>query len=179
MAKKEPKLKCPNELETVWSPEIEKAFKALNTKQQIFVLEFVKCGFVGAEAYRRAYNTMANDNTACVCASNLLRTPNIQTILEGFTDSRLEDLFLTINAFKGAAQAQVFQREEIEEDGVKKSVYVPAFGLDQDGRKIPIPDHDMRIKGGQALAKLRGFNKPEKIEDDRIGALAELLAKVK
>jgi hypothetical protein len=141
---------APEELAIVWSDKIAAAFKALEPRQQKFLLAYLKC-YVGSEAYRQSYNELASDKVASVCASRLLAHVSIKPILEAFVDHRTEDLFLVHKVYTDAATQAV----------------KPIYGKDEDGQPIKIedmPDHDIRIKAASALAKLGGLNAAEKKE---------------
>ncbi len=140
----------PEELSVIESPEVLKAFHSLNEKQQCFILHYLKCG-VGAEAYRKSYNELADNSTAAVCGSQLLRNPNIKIILAAHQDFRDEDLQTVRKVFLEASTTAI----------------KPIYGKDELGQPIKIedlPDHDIRIKGANGLAKLHGLNAPDKQE---------------
>lgn len=141
---------APEQLEQVWDEKISTAFHTLEPRQQKFILKYLEC-LNGAEAYRHAYNELAKDAVAAASASRLLTNVNVKTILTCFMDTKDEDFFLIRNTYKSAA-----------EQAIK-----PIYGKDSDGQPIKIedlPDHDTRIKGAQALAKLHGLNAPDKTE---------------
>lgn len=131
------------------NPAIE-AFRALNPRQRIFVLSYIR-NPVGSEAYRQAYNEMADDHTASVCGSRLLANAGIKAVLTAFRDHQEEDFSLIrkalIDALTGAIK--------------------PIYGKDSAGQPEKVedlPDHDARIKAAAALAKLQGLNAAEKTE---------------
>ena len=140
----------PEELESVWDEKVSEAFKALEPRQRNFLLAYLGC-WNGAEAYRKSYNDLANDRTAAACASRLLTKANIKTVLEAFLDTQVEDLLLVKQTYIEAA----------------KTASKPIFGKDDLGQPILVmeqPDHDIRIKAAQSLAKLHGLNAPDKQE---------------
>jgi hypothetical protein len=149
-AVQENKSDIPEELDPVWSAEVATTFTALEPRQRAFLLAYVKT-WNGAEAYRRAYNELANDATASSCGSRLLANASIKSILAAFLDTQIEDLLLVKRTYTEAA----------------KTASKPIFGKDDLGQPILVmeqPDHDVRIKAAQALAKLHGFNAADKVE---------------
>ena len=144
------KLKKPKELEIIWDEEVEKAYSELSPKYRKFLLEYLNSGFVGSEAYRKAMNPTANTKTAAAAASRLLSSVNIKKVLEKLKDCDTEDFFMVLKVFKDAMTAEK-----------------PVFGRDKDGQPVHVldlEDHDIRLKGAEKLAKLRGFNEPDKME---------------
>jgi hypothetical protein len=144
-----------------WTEDMRAAFRAMRMEHQAFLVEYLENGFNAAAAYRKAFSqpTMDND-TAASCGSRLIRSAKVRAFLEKIKDDAFEDFFIILRSFRDAAQ-----------NAVK-----PIFAKDGDGQPCHVedlPDHDARVKGGQALAKLRGFNAPEKVQDDRLTALLQ------
>ncbi len=140
----------PEELSVIKNDEVIAAFNRLNLKQQKFILHYLKNG-VGAEAYRQAYNECAEDTVAASCGSSLLRVPDIKIILKAFRDFQEEDFVTVRKVFVDAALTAI----------------KPIYGKDANGQPEKIedlPDHDIRIKGANGLAKLHGLNAPDKQE---------------
>lgn len=158
--------KAPEELDDVWDDEVAEKFRALTPKHQVFLLEYIKTEFEGAEAYRRAYNDECTNEVAAASASRLLRNVNISYILGRIKDAATEDLFIVLKAYKTAARDAV---KPVKVLMVKDA----ETGTETVETVIDVPDHQTRIKGAEALAKLRGFNSPEKVQDDRFTALLE------
>ena len=77
MAKK----KIPEELDSIWSDELELAWKKLNQKQQDFLIEWLNNGQHGTNAYWKVYNKNATEKVAGVCASQYLGSPRIDAVL--------------------------------------------------------------------------------------------------
>lgn len=150
-----------------WTEAQRAAFHAMRMEHQAFLVEYLENGFNAAAAYRKAFRqpTMDND-TAASCGSRLIRSAKVRAFLGTIKDDAFEDFFIVLRAFRDAAQ-----------NAVK-----PIFAKDEDGQPCHVedlPDHDTRVKGGQALAKLRGFNAPEKVQDDRLAALLAHLSRPK
>jgi hypothetical protein len=146
----EAKNDIPEELEPVWNADVASAFATLEARQRVFLLTYVKT-WNGAEAYRQAYNPLANDHIATNSGSRLLAKEGIKIVLEAFLDTQIEDLLLVKRTYVEAA----------------KTASKPIFGKDDLGQPIMVmeqPDHDVRIKAAQALAKLHGFNAADKVE---------------
>jgi hypothetical protein len=140
----------PEELESVWDDKVAEAFKALEPRQRNFLLAYLGC-WNGAEAYRKAYNPLASDHVATNSGSRILAKNGIKTVLQAFLDTQTEDLLLVKRTYIEAA----------------KTATTPIFGKDDLGQPILVmeqPDHDVRIKAAQALAKLHGLNAPDKQE---------------
>lgn len=141
---------APEELAEVWTESVASAFRALEPKQQAFLLKYVTC-WNGTEAYRHAYNRSASSDVARSCGSRLLASANVKAVLEAFLDTRTEDLLLVKQTYIEAA------REAVK----------PIFGKDEAGQPTKVedyPDYDARIKAAQALSKLHGLNAPDKQE---------------
>lgn len=149
-ARQEEESGIPEELHPVWSYKVAEAFRALEPKQRVFILAYVR-KWNGSEAYREAYNPLANDGTAAACGSRLLANANVKAVLGAFLDTQTEDLLLVKQTYVEAA----------------RTASKPIFGKDSDGQPILVleqADHDVRIKAAQALAKLHGLNAPDKTE---------------
>jgi phage terminase small subunit len=140
----------PEELGFIQGDKALPAFHRLNLKQQKFLLHYIREGN-GAEAYRQSYNELAEDNVAATCASRLLTNVDIKAVLEAFQDHKDEDLILIRRTYVDAA----------------KGAIKPIYGKDSNGQPEKVedlPDHDVRIKAAQSLAKLHGLNAAEKQE---------------
>jgi len=143
------KADIPNELAQV-DAEILKKFHGLNDEQQAFLIGYLQ-GKSGAEAYRDAYGLPYGNQSAASSASLLLRHPNVTAVLEAFKGFRDEDLILVRKTYIAAAT-----------EAIK-----PIYGKDADGQPEKVedlPDHAVRIKAAEALAKLHGLNAAEKKE---------------
>jgi hypothetical protein len=140
----------PEELTEIADDKVLPAFHRLNLRQQKFLLHYLRNGS-GAEAYRQAYNEMAEDHVAAVVGSRLLTNVDIKIVLSAFRDHKDEDLILVRKTFVDAA----------------RNATKPIFGKDELGQPILVmeqDDHAVRIKAGESLAKLHGFNAAEKKE---------------
>lgn len=137
---------APEELSTVWDPEIRSAYLELEPRQQKFLLAYVG-EWNGAEAYRQAYNQSAKDNVAAACGSRLLTNANIKRILKRFEESRLEDLFLCRRTFTQAALNAVKPIYVKDKDGVPEKVE-------------DLEDHDVRVRAADKLAHLSRLYEP-------------------
>jgi phage terminase small subunit len=149
-AKSVAKFEPPEELAGIWDKDIHKAFMSLNPRQQKFIVVYAK-EQVGSEAYRQAYNESASDKVASVCGSQLMANPSIRSIMERLSESSIEDLFIVKKALRDAATTAV----------------KPIYGKDELNQPVKIedlPDHDVRIKAASAMAKLHGFNAPDKVD---------------
>lgn len=136
------RLEAPEEFEGIWDREIRTAYAALNAKQRLFTVEYVRCRFVGLQAYKRSYNPEASDDVAKVCASRLLTNVNIRTILKRLQDTSLEDMFLVRNTLVDALGA-----------------YKPEVVKNAEGKEVvrtDLPDFNARIK---AASELKEFHK--------------------
>jgi phage terminase small subunit len=138
----------PEELDPVWTDKVASAYRALEPRQRVFILAYVRT-WNGAEAYRQAYNNLASDQVAANSASRLLAKVGMKDILEAFLETQTEDLLLVKRTYTEAA----------------RTATKPIFGKDEEGQPILVleqADHDVRIKAAQALAKLHGLNAAEK-----------------
>ena len=136
------KVSQPEELASIWDREISAAWSALNNLQRQFTVEYIKCRFKGAPAYKAAYNPDAEDGVARSYASQLLTNVNIRTILKRLQDTSLEDMFLVRNVLVEATAA-----------------YKPEMAKNSEGKEFvrtDIPDFANRIK---AAAELREFHR--------------------
>ena len=139
----------PEELTEVWDHSIADSFKKLLPKQQDFILAYVKC-WSGAEAYRQSHNPLASNETAAANGSRLISNDNISAILGKFTNNKTEALILVQKTYIEAAR-----------DASK-----PIFGKDDSGQPVLVmeqPDYAVRVKAGEAIAKLYGLNAPAEV----------------
>jgi hypothetical protein len=139
----------PDELDGVWDEEVAAAFQGLNPKQQIFLIEYLKCG-VGSEAYRKSYNAEASDHLASVHGSRLVANTGIRTILTKFADRKEDAMFTVVRTY-------------FDMTGAKRST--------ETGREVP--DWKSRKDGADGLSRIFGLNAPEKVQDDRFTALLD------
>jgi phage terminase small subunit len=140
----------PEELTEIADDKVLPAFHRLNLKQQKFLLHYLRHGN-GAEAYRQAYNEMADDHVAAVVGSRLLTNVDVKTVLAAFQDHKDEDLVLVRTTYVNAA----------------RTATKPIFGKDEQGQPILVmeqEDHAVRVKAADSLAKLHGLNAAEKKE---------------
>jgi hypothetical protein len=131
---------APEELAGIWDEEIKAAFADLREKQQKFLLAYVREGN-GAEAYRQVYNPLASNHLAAACASQILSSIALKAILRRLADTRAEDMLLVKATFKEASETAI----------------KPVYGKDEEGQPIKvedIPDHDIRVRAADKLAKL-------------------------
>lgn len=83
-----------------------KKIKKLTPKQQKFVDNIVS-GKNPSEAYRKAYNTSANNNTIAKEAQNILKNPNVTPIIEQKKAQIEEELKYTVkDSFLNLESAQ-------------------------------------------------------------------------
>jgi hypothetical protein len=152
----------PEELATVWDKDVAESFRGLRPKHQDFLLAYIREGNAAA-AYRKAYNALAKDHLASVCGSQVLATTGIQTVLKRFQDRKVEALFLVQKTLIEAAE------------GATK----PIFGKDDEGQPILVmeqPDHAVRIKAAESLAKLHGLNAAEEVKTQVTGQIVHVYA---
>jgi hypothetical protein len=142
----------PEELSPVWDDKIAEAFKGLNPKQQTFLIKYVSC-WNGAEAYRTAYNPLAGDHLAASLGSRLIANDDISLILAKFADNKTEALFLVQKTYTEAATQAT----------------KPIFGKDELGQPVlvmDVPDHAVRVKAADSIAKLHGLNAPAEVKHE-------------
>lgn len=143
------KASIPEELSEVWDQDIADSFKKLLPKQQSFLLAYVKI-WNAAEAYRQSHNPLATNETASANGSRLIANDSITAILGKFTNNKTEALILVQKTYMEAA----------------KEASKPIFGKDDLGQPILVmdqPDYAVRVKAGEAMAKLYGFNAPAEV----------------
>lgn len=132
----------PEELRTVWNTEIEEAFRALNARQQKFLLVYFRTG-VAAEAYRQSYNPLSSAHLATVCGSEILSNPVMQPFLAKMTETRTADLLLIKQTFRDMTEAVKPQWQQ-DKDGQWENVG-------------DVPDWKARKDGADGLARLEGM----------------------
>lgn len=84
-------MKIPEALETIWDESIESHFMALIPKHQDFLLAWVTNGYNGAQAYRTAYGQLETRIAESACASRLLSSANIRTIIDKLSETKAQD----------------------------------------------------------------------------------------
>lgn len=139
----------PDELETLWDDNIALTFKALTDKEQVFLLSYVKC-WGKAEAFR-AVRPLASDTVAATQGGVMFRKIDKTGIWDKFKQSRAEALFIVERSYNEAAQTAT----------------KPIFGKDDLGQPILVmeqPDHAIRVKAAEAIAKLHGLNAPAEVK---------------
>lgn len=131
----------PDTLKDVWDEELKALFGALSFKDQTFCLEYLEHG-VGSKAYEKSHPGVVAPSSY-VCASGLLRTPKVRAFITAYREKDInraeDDRALIRSTFRDGMQANVVHQ----------------------GIQTQHPDHDVRIKAGQALAKLDGLNVAE------------------
>ncbi len=140
----------PEELSTVWDDEIAEAFAALNPKQQTFLIHYITSANA-SESYRKAYNPLANGDVAASCGRQVLSSTHISAILSKFLEQRTQAMFLVQKTFQEAAN----------------NATKPIFGKDELGQPILVmdmPDHAVRVKAADSIAKLHGLNAPAEVK---------------
>lgn len=137
----------PEPLDEVWDDDVRTAFKALNPRQQNFLIEYLRTG-VGATAYKVAYDPEASNHLAAAHGSRLVSNHNIQAVLKKFGDRKDDALQTVVKTYFDMANAS----------------------HDERGEK---PDWKTRKDGADGLSRIFGLNSPEKVQDDRFTALLE------
>jgi hypothetical protein len=150
-----------------WDAETKAIFKKLEPHYQRFLLAFIRDGRAARAYLECGINPDATPETAANGGWRMLRNPNIQAILEKLSDRRGEALYRVNRTYLEMTEAvsvgKVPKSEESEGD--EKFEYAE------------VPDWSARNMGAQGLARLYGLNAPEKVEDDRVAALMELISK--
>lgn len=138
----------PDALEGVWDDELHQIFSKLEFRQQTFALDYLEHG-VASKAIEKAYGL--SGPSAWARGSVLLRDVKVRAFITAYREKDIhraeDDRHLIRTTYREAMQAEK-----------------PIFGKDRDGNPdhiMDVPDHDVRIKAGQALAKLDGLNAVE------------------
>jgi hypothetical protein len=129
--------KIPQDWEPIWDEDFEEAYEALLPRHRLFVVELVRTGFKKAEAFRRAYPG-ATFSSAIVGA--ILSKPDVQFILERFTDWAKQNMFEAQQVIMDAMQAT-------------KRVYYEGEIVDE------VDDHAIRLKAVEVLNKIEEVKK--------------------
>ena len=94
----------------------QSAWASLNNKQRLFVLYYLQ-SFNATAAYREAYPSVKNDDTAAACASKLLRiakvSESIQERLDGFWESKEKECGRALNEILTLAYSDISNVIEI------------------------------------------------------------------
>ena len=147
-----------------WDAETRAIFKKLEPHYQRFLLAFVKFG-KGSPAYREAINPDADDGTAGACAHRMLKNANIQAILGKLAEDAGEALYRVNRVYTEMTEATTV------------GMVLRKKGDSLELELAEVPDHAIRKHGADGLARIKGLNAPEKVEDDRVAALMELISK--
>lgn len=102
----------------------------ITPKQKKFVDEYL-IDLNQTRAYKAAYPNVKKDSTACVCASQLLKKPNIQEYLQ-------------------KKQKKLQERTEITQDRVLKELAAVAFSKASDYAKV-VEKQAMKVVNGVAV----------------------------
>lgn len=139
----------PDELETLWDDKVSEAFGKLNPKQQDFLLVYIRKGNA-AEAYRKAYNPLADSHLSTVCGNGILSNPIMGNILLKLTEQKTADLLLVSKTFREMVEATKPEWVE-DKNGQWQNVG-------------DVPDWKARKDAADGLAKLRGLNSPAEVK---------------
>lgn len=139
----------------------------LTDRQRKFADEYLIDGN-GTRAYKAAYPSVKKDSTASVCASQLLRNPNVKA----YIDEQLDKL----HDEKSADAKEIIEYLTAVMRGETKSEIVVVEGggngYSKAKRIMKSPDEKERLKAAELLGKRHGLFDKNNVQKDTSGIAA-------
>lgn len=133
-----------------------------NKKHKRFVEEYLNNGLNGSKAYQTIYGSDTRDTTARVGAARILAKPEVKAYVKKQQDKILKDMRITREDILKRLNSRSLLMEEVTKLSLKDTL------TENEEKKLQRLQNIIRVsdanKSDEMIAKMLGFNEPEKVD---------------